>query len=301
MATVSDSAIMMSSLRDLMASPIRTALQRGARLTKEDQEFLFEKTLNEEIDRRRTAQATMSIGTWTPQQVEDIVRSELARDRQEQLRNLGSLTAMTQEMQRRGRDWPTMEGEQRVDKLNELFNELTVTQRLWRKQNLYLTPRMLRETFASDRYRPRFRRDAAALVALVAFTGADAKARAEAAAAAWQKEELTPMQLSARFPGSASAGEVPAASMMQELGDIATFALAGPRGAVSAPVLMNGKYYVGRVVDHVAARDAKFEDPAVQNELREICFDQVKAEFRRQALERARDRTEVWAPQRPGQ
>lgn len=299
MATVGDSAIMQSSLREVAAGRIRAALRAGERLTPAMQQHYFDVALESEIDRRRMAQATMSIGAWTPQQVEDIVKDELARDRQERLRDLGSVTAMTQEMQRLGRDWPTVEGEQRVDKLNDLFNEMTVNQRLWRKQNLYLTPRMLRATWADPNIRPRFQREAAARVALVTFTGANAQERAEAAAAAWRAEELTPAQLSTRFPGATPAAEVSAGELGAAFAEIAAFALAGPRGAVSAPVLVNGKYFVGRVTEHLPARNARFEDPAVQNELREICLKLVRAEFQHQALERARERTEVWTVQSP--
>jgi hypothetical protein len=80
--------------------------------------------------------------------------------------------------------------------------------------------------------------------------------------------------------------------------ELAEFALKGPEGSVSEPFVRaaNGGTVVelARVLEFVAARDGRFEDPDVQQEVRLMCEFRVVAEFRDQATERARQRTEVW-------
>lgn len=296
-ATVNDSAIMMSAVKDLAAGRIRAETAKGQPLTQQRLELIYRQELDREIDRHRMAQAAKSLGTWTPQQVDEIVKSELLRDQQEQVRDLGSINAFSRELKRQGRDWPTWEGEQRIDKLNELFDELAVRQRLARRQNLFLTPRMLREAWNNPQVQSRFQREAQAWVTQVQFAGPQAPAQAAAAAELWRQQDLTARQLADQYPGARVVPPVSAREMAADLAKVAEFALTGPAGAVSPPLPIGQQIAVAKVTEFRPGRNAKFEDEAVQAELRGICLRAVFEEFQLQALERARQRTEVWEPQ----
>jgi hypothetical protein len=300
-ATVNDIAIRSSEVLTLLAGYVRTEREKGQVITPQQLDRMYRDMLDQEIDRLRMAQAAMSLGTLPPEQVEQILRDDLARDQQQLLGDLGTFTAVSKELKRRGTDWPTWAGEQRIDRLSELAKEFTVYRRLQRQQNLFLTPRMLRETFRDPRFSGRFRRPALADLVQVGFTGPDARARAEQAAALWRTETLTARQLADRFPGARALPEMEASSLSEASAAIAAFALAGPAGAVSQPLQIGDTLYVVKVTRHAPARDGKFEDRDVQAELRLICYRSVVDEFHAQAREAARQRTEVWDPSRPRQ
>lgn len=292
-ATVNDSAILFSTLRMVAIGRIRSQEKELGPLTPADRDQIFREALEAEIDRHRMAQSAKSLGPLPPEQIDQIIQGEFERDRQAQLRDLGSYNELSQELKRIGRTWPTYEREQRIDKLSDIAEELTVQRRLARQANLFLTPRMLRETY--EKNRARFLRDAAAKVTQVRFTGPDAQAAALAAAEMWRREpQLEARQVAARHPGSLAIPEVVAKDLAAEFAPVTTFALAGPEGEVSAPVAVGEAWFVAKVTAHVAARNGKFEDADVQEEVRNICYQQVRREFLAQAMVRARERTEVW-------
>lgn len=291
-ATVNDTAILHSTLRTLTAGRIREQRTRFGPLTRTDEQLIERRVLDELIDKYRMAQSAKTFGPLTPEQIEQAFQSELKRDQQDQLRDLGSVNAVSQELKRTGRTWQTYEREQRVQKLSDFAEDLAVRRRLSRQTNLFLTPRMLRETYAQNR--DRFVRPARARVAQVRFTGPDAEATAQQAADLWREQGLTARQLADRFPGAAAVGEVTAGSLSAEFGAIAAFALAGPVDQVSSPIPVRGGVHVARVTEFLPARNGRFEDSDVQDELRDLCYQRVLLEFREQAFERARLRTEVW-------
>lgn len=292
-ATVNDSAIMWSALRTNTYGRLRALEARFGRLRPEDIERVSREELEDLIDRHTMAQAAKTFGVFTPEQIETYFRRDLERDEQEQIRDFGSHQAWNQALQNTGRTWQTYVSEQRVDKLAKYAEEFSVDMRLQRQSNLFLTPRMLRETF--ERERSRFVHPAEALVALVVFQGTDAAAKAAAAAAEWRQSELTGAELAARHPGAVALPPAIASTLIPEL---AEWAIAGPQGNVSAPVERGGSVQVAKVVDYRPARNGRFEDLDVQDELRQMCYRGVVEEFRKQALERARQRTEVWRTQR---
>jgi hypothetical protein len=73
------------------------------------------------------------------------------------------------------------------------------------------------------------------------------------------------------------------------------FALAGPEGAVAAPLaLPGGGFVVAKVNRFVAASNRGFDDPEVQQSLRNQCTEDLIAELRATAQRTAAQRTEVW-------
>jgi len=294
-ATVNDSAIMWSALRTNTFGKLRLLEARYGRVRPEDIERVSREELEDLIDLHTMAQAAKTFGVYTPDQIETFFRRDLERDEQEQIRDFGSHQAWNQALQNAGRTWQTYVSEQRVDKLAKYAEEFSVDMRLQRQSNLFLTPRMLRETY--EREQGRFVRPAEAIVALVVFAGPDAASQAETAAAAWRQEDVSSRELAARYPGALATDNVIASRL--QLPELAEWALAGPQGNVSAPIGSGGKVQVAKVMSYLPARNGRFEDLDVQDELRLMCHRGVVEEFRKQALERARQRTEVWRAQGP--
>ncbi|MBL9078535.1 MAG: peptidyl-prolyl cis-trans isomerase [Planctomycetes bacterium] len=288
-ATVNDSAILLSSLQTNAVGPLRTLEARFGRVRPEDLRRVLDDELQKLIDRHTMAQAAKTFGTFTPEQVETLLKREFERDEQQQIRDFGSHQAWSQALQNQGRTWQTFVSEQRVDKLARYAEEFAVHMRLQRQSNLYLTPRMMRETY--ERENGRFVRPAEARVALVVFQGADAAANAAAAAESWRTQELTSRALAARFPGATAVDDANASAMVAA---VSQWALSGPQGKVSDPIAAGSAWQVAKVLAYLPARNGRFEDPDVQEELRAICRKGVVEEFEKQALERARQRSEVW-------
>lgn len=293
-ATVNDSAILITTVRTQANGRLNALQQRFGQLTGQMIEAEMQRALDSEIERHSLAHAAKSIGKFTPEQIDQIVQSELERDQQEQIRGIGSINAYSRELKRLGRDWPTYEHEQRIDKLFDIAEELGVRQRLARQTNLYLTPRMLRETYAANR--DQFVRPALASVTQVMFTGPDAEAAATEASTTWRLQPMTARQVADKFTdrGAIAVGEMLTTELAGGLAEIRAFALAGPQGAVSPPIKFGNSWRVARVGEFRPARNAAFEDPATQDELRSLCSRKVIDEFREQYLERAKQRTEVW-------
>lgn len=293
-ATVNDSAIMWSALNTNAYGRLRAAEARFGRVRPEDIERIYREELDALIDRNTMAQAAKTFGVFTPEQVETFFRRDLEREEQEQIRDLGSHQAFSQALQNQGRTWQTYVSEQRVDKLASYAEQFAVDMRLQRQSNLFLTPRMLRETY--ERELGRFVRPPQALVSLVVFQGPDAATTAAAAAETWRREEIGSRQLAQRFPGATALDDAVATSL---IADLSQWALAGPLHNVSAPIRRGDAVQLAKVAAYVPARNGRFEDLDVQEELRGICQRGVVDEFRKQALERASQRTEVWQAQSP--
>jgi hypothetical protein len=290
-ATVNDGAITLSELRTLAAGRIRSAEAKGP-LSGAARESIAQQALGELIDKHRLAQAAKSFGVFTPEQIEMFFQRELAHQQQEQLRDFGSFPAITAELKRQGKTWGTVQGEKRVDIMSRFAKEFAVYMRLQKQSNLYLTPRMLRETYERDRHL--FVHGAAALVSIVVFRGNDARASAEKAAAEWREQEIDGQQLAAHYPGAIALSDKTADSLAPELDAIKTFALAGPIGNISPPFESDGAVRIAKITAFVAEENGRFEDPEVQDKLRNRCEQSVFDEFLAQALERAAFRTEVW-------
>jgi len=290
-ATVNDGAITLSELRNVADPFIRREAALG-KLGKGEAEAFYQQALGELIDKHRLAQAAKTFGVFTPEQVEMFFQRELARQEQEQLRDFGSFPAITRELKRLGRTWPTVQSEKRIDIMSRFAKEFAVYMRLQKQSNLYLTPRMLRETYERERHL--FVHGAMARVSIVVFRGNDARASAEKATVEWREQEIDGQQLAARYPGAIALSDKAADTLAPELDAIKTFALAGPVGNISPPFESDGAVRIAKITLHLAERNGRFEDPAVQDELRARCEKRVVDEFVKQALDRAEFRTEVW-------
>ena len=290
-ASVNDSTILQSKLFSTVAGPVRSAEARQNRsLTLREISQLSRSQLMQLINRYQMAQAAKSFGPLKPEQIDQLLRSELERDKQDRARDLGGYVAFSEELEREGLTWQTYAREQRLEKLNSFAEQFAIYERLRKQSNLYLTPRMLRETYEANR--DFFVRPALADVALVTFQGPDAASRAAAASEFWRTGDWTAREVATRF-GPATPAQVMRAKTLPK--PIRDFGLAGPVGSVSAPLPgAGGRHRVAKVMQFLPARNGRFEDPETQAQVRVIARRRVVDEFRAQALERARQRTEFW-------
>jgi len=293
-ASVNDSAILQSKLFDTVSGSVLGAeAQAGRQMSLNEVFGMAMRDLRSLVNNYQMAQAARSFGNIPPDRFNMILESELERDKEDRRRDLGGWGELSAELERTGQTWRTYANGQRIEKLQMLAEQFSIYERLRKQSNLYLTPKMLRDTYAE--YRDTFVRDAMAQVSVVTFRGDDAAERAQAASDRWADAVLTAREVAEEFGPATPLLSMRAKSLQPRMRD---FALAGPVGNVSQPIPRpNGMIDVVKVMQFLPARDGKFADPEVQAELRRIASDKVLREFREQALTRAKQRTEVWVYQ----
>lgn len=290
-ASVNDSAILQSRLFATTSGSILGAeAQAGRPLSLGEVGQMTMRDLQVLISNYQMAQAARSFGNIPPERFDMMLEMQLEQDKEQRMRDLGGYGELSAELERTGQTWRSYADSQRLEKLQDIAESLAIYDRLRKQSNLYLTPRMLRDTYAQNR--DLFIRPAKAQVAMVTFRGPDASAHAKEASDLWADKVLTAREVANRYPGSIPLRSMRAKSLQPRLRD---FALAGPAGNVSPPIRRaNGMVDVVKVTQFAAARNGKFEDAEVQVELRRIAANQVLIEFQGQAQLRARERTEVW-------
>ena len=290
-ASVNDSAILQSRLFATTSGSILGAeAQAGRALSLNEISQMTLRDLRVLVSDYQMAQAARSFGNVPPERFDMILDMAIEDDKEQRMRDLGGYGELSAELERTGQTWRTYADGQRIEKLQGIAEQLAIYERLRKSSNLFLTPRMLRQTYAENR--DLFVGPAKAQVAMVTFRGPQARAQAQEASDLWADKILTAREVSDRYPGAVPLLAMRAKSLQPRLRE---FALAGPVGNVSQPIpRSNGLVDVVKVTQFAPARDGKFEDPEVQVALRRIATDQVLREFRGQALQRAGQRTEVW-------
>lgn len=289
-ASVNDSSILQSKLFLASISTINGAEAQGRRLTLNDVRNLTLNELRKMVGSYQMAQSARSFGNFPPEQFDAILKDQLDRDKQERVRDLGTEFAFSEELARTGQTWQTYEDDLRIEKLTMLAEQFAIYERLRKQSNLYLTPRMLRETY--EEHEDKFERPASAEVGQIHFSGPDAEKNALAAAAHWRSYNWTAKEVAAKYKGAQPLFPLPASSLGSKLKE---FALAGPAGKV-AELIRNpdGSVRLAKIMRHVAAAGGGFENPDVQAQVRQFAKNKLHFEFRAQALRRARERTRVW-------
>jgi len=289
-ASVNDSSILQSKLFQASLGPIAGAKAEGRKLSPTDVQTLTLIELRRMVSSYQMAQAARSFGQFPPEQFDMILKSELERDKQDRVRDLGTEFAFSEELARTGQTWQTYEDDLRIEKLTMLAEQFAIYERMRKQANLYLTPRMLRETY--EEYRSQFEHPASADVAQLVFSGPDAEKNARDAQEHWRANNWTSREVAARYKNANPLFSLPASSLGSEL---KAFGLAGPTGKVSELIRdPNGKIRIAKVLRHRAASGGRFEDPDVQEQVRLFAQKKLRMEFRIQAQRRASERTRVW-------
>jgi hypothetical protein len=289
-ASVNDSSILQSKLFKASSGQVQGQLAQGNRLTLDQIRNLTVRELRKLVTDHQMAQSARSFGNFSPDRFDAILKSELDRDQQDRVRELGTEFAVSEELARNGETWQTHRNELRTAKLTMLAEQFAIYERLRKQSNLYLTPRMLRETYKE--FRSEFVKEAIADTAIVICTGPSAEANAKEAAKLWQTGDWTAREVAEKSPGVFAGVPMPARTLGTQL---KAFGMAGPVGKVSEPIRgTGGTFKVAKLMKWQAASDGRFEDPEVQALVRRIATRKVHLEFELQAQQRARDRTNVW-------
>ncbi len=289
-ASVNDSSILQSKLFKASSGQVQGQLAQGNRLTLDQIRNLTVRELRKLVTDHQMAQSARSFGNFSPDRFDAILKSELDRDQQDRVRELGTEFAVSEELARNGETWQTHRNELRTAKLTMLAESFAIHERLRKQSNLYLTPRMLRETYKE--FRSEFVKEAIADTAMVVCTGPSAESNAKEAAKLWQTGDWTAREVAEKFPGVFAGVPMPARTLGTQL---KAFGMAGPVGKVSEPIRgPGGTFKVAKIMKWQAASDGRFEDPEVQALVRRIATRKVQLEFELQAQQRARDRTNVW-------
>lgn len=292
-ASVNDSSILQSKLFQASLGPIAGAEAEGRRLSLNDVRDLTVAELRRMVGSYQMAQSARSFGNFPPDQFNMILKGELERDKQDRVRDLGTEFAFSEELARTGQTWQTYEDDLRIEKLTMLAEQFAIYERLRKQSNLYLTPRMLRETY--QEFSSQFENPLSADVAQLVFTGPEAEKSALAATEHWRVHNWTASEVAAKYANAKPLFSLPAASLESEL---KAFGLAGPTGRVSDLIRdPDGTIRIAKIIRHTPASGGRFEDPLVQEQVRLFAKKKLHFEFRNQALKRARDRTRVWVYQ----
>lgn len=292
-ASVNDSSILQSKLFQASLGPIAGAEAEGRKLSLNDMRNVTINELRRMVGSYQMAQSARSFGHFPPDQFDMILRNELERDKQDRVRDLGTEFAFSEELARTGQTWQTYEDDLRIEKLTMLAEQFAIYERLRKQSNLYLTPRMLRETY--QEFRSQFEHPVSADVAQLVFTGPEAEKNALAATEHWRAYNWTATEVAAKYPNAKPLFSLPASSLGTAL---KAFGLAGPKGHVSALIRgPNGTIRIAKILRHTPASGGRFEDRLVQEQVRLFAKKKLHFEFRGQALKRAQDRTRVWVYQ----
>ena len=298
-ATVGDAAILQSRVIETAAGELRSRQQElGRPLEKEERAVILRTSLERLIDQHAMAQAAKTLGVIPPSQVEAIFQHDLAEAEREQVRQFGSYQKLSEEFARRNLTWAAFERDQRLERMSELTEQMAVYSRISNQQNLFITPRMMLELYKENVqafvYGPRV------TLGVVAFVGLDDanRTRAAEAAALWRTEPLRAAELASRFPDHATA-QKDVVGLSEETKDkvpafLADFGLKSAVGTVSEPAVRGSTLFVAKVLEVVAGRNGRFEDPEVQAQLRTRLEGLVLSGMRRQAVARSRMRTHTW-------
>ncbi len=288
-ASVNDSSILQSKLFKASSGEIQGQLAQGKRLSLDQIRNLTILRLRELVKDHQMAQSARSFGNFPTDRFDAILKSELDRDQQDRVRELGTEFAVSEELARNGETWQTHRQELRTEKLTMLAKQFAIYERMRKQSNLYLTPRMLRATYKE--YQSEFVKEAIADTAILICMGPDAEVNAKAAADFWRTGDWTAREVADKCTGVNAGVPLPARTLG---GPLRAFGMAGPLGNVSEPVRApGGSYKVAKIMKWQAASDGRFEDPEVQALVRTIATQKVLREFELQAQQRAHDRTTV--------
>src|SRR5690606_4137100 len=92
------------------------------------------------------AQAARSFSNFPAERFDAMLKSYLDHDQAQRVRELGTDIKYSEELARTGETWQTARDALRIEKLTQIAKSFAIWDRLNKQSNLYLTPRMLRET-----------------------------------------------------------------------------------------------------------------------------------------------------------
>ncbi|GAB4159387.1 MAG: hypothetical protein Fur0037_26610 [Planctomycetota bacterium] len=309
-ARVGEDPILRSEVLDAAAGDIRVReSELGRPLTPAERQIVLENARERLIDQHALAGAARTLGVLPADRIETILKSRLAEAETEQVRQFGTMTRFAQALSRQHRTWESWRRDTKMVEELRLARELAVVSRVRDQANLFLTPWMMREFYERRKelyvYETRGRID----VLRVGIGSDEARARelARKAARIWRESEIDSRAVAQRCerefgPGSeiSSVGrifEISADTRVpfpEPLAGFATrFVESQPLGAVSDPQKNGTGLWLIKIVDKIEGRNAAFEDPEVQADIRQRLEAQLYDHLAGVAVRKARERTQI--------
>lgn len=288
MMTVDNRVILRGEVEDDFNARLKATYPGGTDVR--TKALLFQKTRFDFLRAAVQSQSAWSIRGSTPDRIQKILEKEMERRTKKQIQGAGSLNKMRQDMGLLSTSAYIRERREREDILLKLA-EQDMMFRLRDRLALMITPSMLRKHYA--RRRPEMQSTGSVDLELVIVDGAapGADQKAKEAVKLWTGSLLTGKEVAAKVGGVALA---------QKTGDplqpfLVEF-MKKPAGSVSPPIRKGTKLYVLKVVNRSAGNEFRWEDPAVQNFLRDeltrIELDRIDTRMRRE-----RQKTlKIWPP-----
>ena len=302
MMTIDNRVILLSEVEETYIATLTSRMRGGMQFDARLRMRLFQQVRMKFLSSAVQAQSAWSIPGASPERIQQIVESELARKRQEQIKRFGSVNNLLRQEQDSGWMGSSQFIRDRRETEDILFNlaRQDFLARFRDRRALMITPRAMRAHY--QQRAPELRTASTTLLALVRFSiGAEdeAKVRATALSASkkWKTTAETGQQVASAFGGDSLADqEVTKASAKKLQPFIQTFVDGAKEGEVSAPTLHDEAFWVLKIVSQTAAEEFHWNDPRVQNLLRE---ELVRLETDRMLirLERDQEKTlKIWPP-----
>jgi hypothetical protein len=211
------------------------------------------------------------IGREDPEAFEQQIRQLLDEYKREQVDRYGSFTRMSQELEALGRTWQSLEDEQRNRILGDSARQQAIRQRFSEGLHLLVTPREMAEFYRTNA--AQFAARDSADLAWISFprTEPGAEQRAADAAAAWRVEDIGERDLAGRFGGVALRPNLDVRPTAEDrhAAFLKDFARDGAEGDVLGPVVRGSSLFVVKMIRKQSQPAMAFEDPAVQDAIRQ--------------------------------
>jgi hypothetical protein len=237
------------------------------------------------------------IGGQSPEQFKQATDRIVAERMAEQEQRYGSFTRMTEELGNIGVSRSSVESQVRNQLLSEI-GQWNALGQLSQRSNLMLTPKRMRRYF--DENQELFAVKGEVTFARMWFDVemSGVQECMANAAKAWAEPDAEPdeiaLRFGGRFRGLDSVQEGPEDNHAEAIRE---FVLNSPEGAISKPILLGTKYRLLKVMEKTSAEQKAFQDPEVQEFIRDRLQRMQMTETKMRVIERNSSKLLIWPPQ----
>jgi len=245
----------------------------GKKLTLRQERQIYQEIMVKFQQKAVRASAALTLPSSTPEQVRDYVERVLQDEKRDLIKQYGSLNKMKEEMSILGNSTFMIDRKQRESILMNL-SEQELRLRLKDRAGLMITPTMLRKHYHTVK---ESRRTTSVMdVGRLTFPIKDPRQRAATlqkareAATAWRQGEQTTAQIAEKFGGLALADmkDLTMEKSREQEAFIAKFIGGAKTGDISEPVIHGRAVFVLKILHQQVGSEYRWDDPAVQDQLR---------------------------------
>jgi hypothetical protein len=276
--TVDNQVILFSEVRDEFESVRSGTIEAGGgkKLTLGQERQIYQEIMGKFQQNAVRASAALTLPSSTPEQIKNYVDRVLLDEKQNLIKQYGSLNKMREEMSAVGDSSFMIDRKQRENILMNLSDQ-ELRLRLKDRAALMITPKMLRHHY--HKVQASRRTESSCDLARLTFGLKDANdpaqrkqavEKARQAIATWRQGEQTTAEIAEKFGGLAlpeTRGLTAAKSKEQAL-FITEFIGRAKIGDVSEPTIHGRAVFVLKILHQQAGSDYSWSDPKVQEQLR---------------------------------